>query len=148
MPSNHIFWVRPFLYFSSVLIWKLIIYLLYCSHYLQLLDQSSLCPTLLLPTLCWTRLFQWSMYVSHFPLAGMKITINTWNHVINEAFALLSRVMVATTFIVFGNIFLVSFGNHQSPGMGCSICHFYYMWYLRNICNVEMCDFGCFVVPI
>jgi hypothetical protein len=45
----------------------------------------------------------------------------------NEAFSLLSRVMVATTFIVFGNIFLVSFGNHQSPGMGCSICHFYYM---------------------
>jgi len=37
------------------------------------------------------------------------------------------KVMVATTFIVFGNIFLVSFGNHQSPGMGCSICHFYYM---------------------
>jgi drug/metabolite transporter (DMT)-like permease len=27
------------------------------------------------------------------------------------------KVMVATTFIVFGNIFLVSFGNHQSPGM-------------------------------
>ncbi|RLN08003.1 putative magnesium transporter NIPA8 isoform X1 [Panicum miliaceum] len=25
------------------------------------------------------------------------------------------KVMVATTFIVFGNIFLVSFGNHQSP---------------------------------
>jgi hypothetical protein len=60
------------------------------------------------------------------PIAGMKITINTWNQVINEAFALLSRVMVATTFIVFGNIFLVSFGNHQSPGMGCSICYFYY----------------------
>lgn len=27
------------------------------------------------------------------------------------------RVLVATTFIVFGNIFLVSFGNHQSPGI-------------------------------
>ncbi|KAF7084457.1 hypothetical protein CFC21_088079 [Triticum aestivum] len=25
------------------------------------------------------------------------------------------KVMVATTFIVFGNVFLVSFGNHQSP---------------------------------
>jgi drug/metabolite transporter (DMT)-like permease len=37
------------------------------------------------------------------------------------------KVMVATTFIVFGNIFLVSFGNHQSPGMGCSILHFYYI---------------------
>ncbi|VAI46007.1 unnamed protein product [Triticum turgidum subsp. durum] len=27
------------------------------------------------------------------------------------------KVMVATTFIVFGNVFLVSFGNHQSPGL-------------------------------
>ncbi|KAL6899131.1 hypothetical protein ACP4OV_005789 [Aristida adscensionis] len=26
------------------------------------------------------------------------------------------KVVVATTFIVFGNVFLVSFGNHQSPG--------------------------------
>nr|GMC91735.1 probable magnesium transporter NIPA8 isoform X1 [Ipomoea batatas] len=27
------------------------------------------------------------------------------------------KVMIATTFIVLGNIFLVAFGNHQSPGM-------------------------------
>jgi magnesium transporter len=71
------------------------------------------------------------MYVSDFLVAGIKIRI-TWNHVINEDFAPLSRVMVATTFIVFGNIFLVSFGNHQSPGMGC---------------NVETCNFvsSCFL---
>lgn len=31
---------------------------------------------------------------------------------------LFCRVMVATAFIVFGNIFLVAFGNHQSPGTG------------------------------
>jgi drug/metabolite transporter (DMT)-like permease len=31
------------------------------------------------------------------------------------------KVMVATTFIVFGNVFLVSFGNHQSPGKSCLI---------------------------
>nr|KAJ0193480.1 hypothetical protein LSAT_V11C800425880 [Lactuca sativa] len=29
----------------------------------------------------------------------------------------LCRVLVATTFIVLGNIFLVAFGNHQSPDM-------------------------------
>ncbi|CAN6251714.1 unnamed protein product [Urochloa humidicola] len=33
--------------------------------------------------------------------------------VLNKTIAV--KVMVATTFIVFGNIFLVSFGNHQSP---------------------------------
>ncbi|KAG5624615.1 hypothetical protein H5410_009833, partial [Solanum commersonii] len=27
------------------------------------------------------------------------------------------NVLVATAFIVLGNIFLVAFGNHQSPGM-------------------------------
>lgn len=27
------------------------------------------------------------------------------------------RILVATAFIVLGNIFLVAFGNHQSPGM-------------------------------
>ena len=32
---------------------------------------------------------------------------------------LFCRVMVATAFIVLGNVFLVAFGNHQSPGR----CH-------------------------
>lgn len=44
--------------------------------------------------------------------------MNTLNHEMRLTRILLYfRVMVATTFIVFGNVFLVSFGNHQSPGM-------------------------------
>lgn len=44
------------------------------------------------------------------------------NTVLNIVFLWLNhwpsnRVLVATAFIVLGNIFLVAFGNHQSPGI-------------------------------
>jgi hypothetical protein len=40
------------------------------------------------------------MYGSHFPLARIKITITTWNRVINEAYALLLRYECVTLYLI------------------------------------------------
>ena len=42
-----------------------------------------------------------------------------------------NRVLVATAFIVLGNIFLVAFGNHQSPGMLPG--YVYFLFFSRNV---------------
>ncbi|GJR17368.1 transcription-repair-coupling factor [Tanacetum coccineum] len=87
------------------------------------------------------QLLSWIFQFSHFLAA-----LGSVQFVSNIAFAYVVlnktvtvKVVVATTFIVLGNTFLVAFGNHQSPGEenGYSLCQerIFRLWanYLNSI---------------
>lgn len=91
---------------------------LLCSPFLPLWDLSNLCRTLHSPTLCWIKLCLLSMFISKLFrwMDSFKTKLLSYPSFHNQAYYLFCRVLVATAFIVLGNIFLVAFGNHQSPG--------------------------------
>ena len=90
-----------------------------CSHFLLPLDLFSLYLTLHLLTLSWTKWWQSSMLNVNWEYCFIFLALSSfwWCEFQWLNLWLFNRVLVATAFIVLGNVFLVAFGNHQSPGM-------------------------------
>lgn len=58
------------------------------------------------------------------------------------------RVLIATSFIVLGNIFLVAFGNHQSPGKASKWKYRFLISFLYFLCLSGCCWYLlCFEYP-
>ncbi|XP_058102716.1 probable magnesium transporter NIPA8 isoform X2 [Magnolia sinica] len=64
-------------------------------------------------------------WVATFHSQSLLVALGSIQFVSNTYFVLnktvMSKVLVATTFVVLGNIFLVAFGNHQSLGIGLTL---------------------------